>query len=104
MVVLLEVSPIFTQDLWSSAKVTSRFLVSFLTKALLSRLLSLARQPALGRVRVVVAFPRSVPQHNPVTELCRQFLRPHGLNFSSDMHHQIDVTSTVYRLALSLSK
>ena len=29
-----------------------------------------------------VAFPRSVPRHNPVFELCRQFLRPHGLVFA----------------------
>ena len=62
--------------------------------------------PALGRVLVVpnffhlrimeatvllgtfnaaeffVAFPRSVPRHNPVSELCRQFLQPHGLVFA----------------------
>ena len=29
-----------------------------------------------------VALPRSVPQHNPVSELCRQFLRPHCLVFA----------------------
>ena len=29
-----------------------------------------------------VAFSRSVPRHNPVSELCRQFLRPHGLVFA----------------------
>ena len=27
------------------------------------------------------SLPRSVPQHNPVSELCRQFLWPHGLVF-----------------------
>ena len=53
MVVLLEVSPISTQDLWSSARVTIGFLVTSLTKALLSRLFTLAGQPALGRVLVV---------------------------------------------------
>ena len=54
---------------------------------------------ALGRVLVVpdfyylrimeataecffVAFPRSVPQHNPVSELCRQFFQTHGLAFA----------------------
>ena len=31
---------------------------------------------------VFVAFPRSVAQHNPVSELCRQFLQPHGLVFA----------------------
>ena len=109
MVVLLEVSPISTQDLWSSAKVNIRFLLTSLTKALLRLLLSLAERPALGRVLVVpnflhlrimeatvvlvtfntaemffVAFPRCVPRHNSVSELCRQFLQP--LGFCSDMH------------------
>ena len=41
MVVLLEGSPISTEELWSSVRVTIRFLVTFLTKALLPRLLSL---------------------------------------------------------------
>ena len=27
----------------------------------------------------LVPFPRSVPRHNPVSELYRQFLQPHGL-------------------------
>ena len=36
---------------------------------------------------VLVPFPRSEPRHNPVSELYRQFLRPHGLVF--------DVTCTV---------
>ena len=31
---------------------------------------------------VLVPFPRSVPRHNPVSELYRQFLRPHGLVFA----------------------
>ncbi len=38
---------------WSSTRVTIRFLVTTLTKALLHQLLSLARWPALGRVLVV---------------------------------------------------
>ena len=42
MVVLLEVSPISTQDLWSSARVTIGFLVTCLIKALCPQLLSLA--------------------------------------------------------------
>ena len=53
MVVLLEGSPISTEELWSSVRVTIRFLLTSLTKALLRRLLSLARRPALGRVLVV---------------------------------------------------
>ena len=39
MIVLFDVSPITTQDLWNSAGVTIRFLVTSLTKALLPRLL-----------------------------------------------------------------
>ena len=30
----------------------------------------------------LVPFPRSMPQHNPVSELYGQFLRPHGLVFA----------------------
>ena len=30
----------------------------------------------------LVPFPRSVPQHSPVSELYGQFLRPHGLVFA----------------------
>ena len=94
MVVLLEGSPISTEELWSSARVTVGFLGTFLTKALLPQLLSLARRPALGRVLVVLysfhlrmmeatvflgtfnvadifleLLPRSVPRHNLVSEL-----------------------------------
>ena len=53
MVVLLKGSPISTEELWSSVRVTIEF---FLTKALLPRLLSLAGRPALGRVLVVPNF------------------------------------------------
>jgi hypothetical protein len=77
-----------------------------LSKALLPQLLSLAGRPALGRVLVVPYFfhlrmmeatvilrtfnaakmfgtlPRSVPRHNPVSELYGQLLRPHGLVFA----------------------
>ena len=48
MVVLLEVSPISTEELWSSVRVTIRFLVTSLTKALLPRLLRLAGQSLGG--------------------------------------------------------
>ena len=106
MVVLLEGSPISTEELWSSVRVTIELLVTFLTKALIPRMLSLARWPALGRVLVVlnlfhlwmeatvflgtyqccriilVPFPRHVPRHNPVSKLYGQFLRPHGLVFA----------------------
>ncbi len=41
---------------WSSTRVTIRFLVTTLTKALLHQLLSLDRRPALGRVPVVSNF------------------------------------------------
>ena len=56
MVVLLEGPPITTEELWSSVRVTIRFLVTSLTKAFLSQLLSLAGHPALGRVLVVPNF------------------------------------------------
>ena len=56
MVVLLEGSPISTEELWSSVKVTIEFLVTSLTKALLPRLLNLAGRPALRRVLVVPNF------------------------------------------------
>jgi hypothetical protein len=53
MVVLLEGSPISTEELWSSVIVTIGLLVTSLTKALLPRLLHLAGWPAIGRVLVV---------------------------------------------------
>ena len=56
MVVLLEGSPISTEKLWSSVRVTIGFLVTSLTKALLYRMLSLAVRPALGRVLVLPNF------------------------------------------------
>ena len=46
MFVLLEGSPISTEELWSSVRVTIGFLVT-------SQFLILARRPALGRVMVV---------------------------------------------------
>ena len=51
MVVLLEGSPISTEELWSSVILTIGLLVSSLTNALLPRLLSLAGLPALGSLR-----------------------------------------------------
>ena len=126
MVVLLEDSPISTEKLWSSVRVTIGFLVTSLTKTLLSRLLSLAGRPALGRVLVVpnffhlrmmestvfletfnaadiflVPFPRSVPRHNPVSELYGQFLRPHGLVFALTCTANC---GTLYRQVCAFSK
>ena len=45
-----------TEELWSSVRVTIWFLVTYLTKALLPQLLSLAGWPALGRALVVPIF------------------------------------------------
>ena len=57
MVVLLEGSPISTEELWNSVRVIIRFMVTSLTKDLLPRLLSLAAgRPALGRVLVIPNF------------------------------------------------
>ena len=56
MVDLLEGSPLSTEKLWSSVRLTIGFLVNSLTKALLPRFLSLAGRPALGRVLVVPNF------------------------------------------------
>ena len=56
MVVLLEGSPISTEELGSSVRVSIGFLVPSMTKALLPLLLSLAERPALGRVWVVLNF------------------------------------------------
>ena len=56
MVVLLEGSPISTEELWSSVRITIGFLVTSMTKALLTRLLSLARWADVGRVLVIANF------------------------------------------------
>ena len=56
MFVLLEGSPISTEEFWSSVRVTIGFLVTSQTKAFLLRLFSLAGQPALGRALVVRNF------------------------------------------------
>ncbi len=102
MVDFLQLSPISRMHLWSSATVIFGFFFTSLTKALLPRLLSLAGRSALGRVLVVpnvfhlrimeatvllgtlsaaefflVTLARSVPCHNSVSELFRQFLWPH---------------------------
>jgi hypothetical protein len=101
MVVLLEGSPISTEELRSSVRVAS------LTKALLPRLLSLVGQPALGRVLVIPNFfhlrmieatvflgnfnaadifwypsPDICLDTILLSELYEQFLQPHGLVFA----------------------
>ena len=91
MVLLLEGSPISTQKLWSSVRVTIGFLVTSLTKALLLRLLfgqAASSRKSLGGSKLLsfkndgghhvlgdlqcsrhflVSFQRSVPRHNPVS-------------------------------------
>ena len=106
MVLLLEGSPISREELYSSVS-DHWFLVTSLTKALLLWLLNSARaassRKSLGGSKCLlfknegghcvsgdlqccrhflVPFPRSVPQHNPVSELYGQFLQPHGLVFA----------------------
>ncbi|KAI9515960.1 hypothetical protein NQZ68_020488 [Dissostichus eleginoides] len=53
MVVLLEGSPISTEEHWSSVRVTIGFLVNSLTKALLPRCSVWFGRPALGRAVVM---------------------------------------------------
>ncbi len=92
---------------WSSTRVTIRFLVTSVDKALLHQLLSLARRPALGRILVVSnffhlrvtettcfcepsvkqnffseLFPRCVAWCKLVSELYRQLFWPQGLVFA----------------------
>ena len=94
MVVLLEVSPISTQDLCSSTRVTIGFLVTSLTEASSRKSPGLKLCPFKNYWRPLcswepsmqqnsfVAFPRFVPRPNPVSELHSQFLQPHGLVFA----------------------
>ena len=98
MVVVLEGSPLSTEQCWSCVRVTIGRLVTSLTKALLPRSPKVDERPALGRVLVVPnffqlrmmdatvligifnnTFPRSVPRYNPVSEVYRQVLGLHVL-------------------------
>ena len=98
MVVLLEDSPISTEELWSSVRVTIMFLVTSLSKAFppiaqfgqgvnsrkslgVSKLLPFKIDGGyciLGDLQCckngLIPFPRSVPRHNPVSERYGQFL------------------------------
>ena len=90
MVVLLKGFPISTEELWSSVWVTIGFLVANSRKSLGgSKLLPFKND--VGHCVVVnlqccrhflVPFPRSVPWHNPVSELYGQFLWQPGLVFA----------------------
>ena len=99
MVVLLEVSPISTQDLRSSARVTIGFLSPFLPRPFLLDCSVWPARPALGRVlvvpnffhlRIMVATVRFGTFNwaklfvLPSPNLClgRQFFLPHGLVFA----------------------
>ena len=82
MVVLLEGSPMCTEELQSSVRVTIGFFVTSLTKALF-HLRMMKATVFLGTFNAtdtfLARFPRSVLRHNPVSI---QFLRPHGLVFA----------------------
>lgn len=56
MVVLLQISPNTTHDLWSSIRVTNGFLDTFLTKVIFFRLLRLVGQSASSSVLFVLNF------------------------------------------------
>ena len=76
MVSLLEVSPIPTEELWSSVRVTFGSLVTSMTKALLPRLLSMAGRTALGRVMeeatvFLVTFNAADNFWYPFPDLCQ---------------------------------
>ena len=103
-VVLLEGSPIFTEELWSSVRVTIGFSVTSLTKALLAQFGRVASsRKSLGGSKLLTfkndggpcilgdlqccrnvwyLSPDLCPEDNPVSELYGQFLRPHGLVFA----------------------
>jgi hypothetical protein len=98
MVALLEGSSISTEELWSSFRVTIRFLVTSLTKALLPRLLRLTGQPALGRDHswwpsMPHKFFGTLPQICVSTQSCLGALRTirptSWLGFCSDMYCQL---------------
>ena len=94
MVVVLEGSPISTEELWSSNQYPSPLISQFGRAASSrknlggSKLLPFKNDgdhSVLGDLKFcryfLVPFPRSVRRHNPVSELYGQFLRPYGLVF-----------------------
>ena len=76
--------PISTVELWSSIRVTIGFLVNSLTKAILPncKVCPLCSWGPSMLQKCLIPFPRSVPRHNPVSELYGQFLWPHNLFFA----------------------
>ncbi len=78
---------------WSSSRVTIRFLVTTLTKALLHQLLSLARRPDLRRVLVVSTYKGNRDYMCRLTQTCfwalQADLLTSGLGFCSDMHYHL---------------
>ncbi len=66
---------------WSSTRVTIRFFVTILTKALLHQLLYLARRPALRRILVVSNFSRITE----TTCFCDPSTKHNFLNSSPDV-------------------
>ena len=75
MVVILEGSPISTEEVWNSVRVTIGFLVTSLKKAFLPGLLSLAGRPALGSGSKLLPF-KNDGGHCVLGDLqcCRHFL------------------------------
>ena len=86
MDVILEGSPISTEDLWSSLRMTIRFLVTSLTKALLCQFLNLG--PSM-----LQTFFGTLPQICASTQSCLGALQTiplaSWLGFCSDMHCQL---------------
>ena len=89
MVVLLEGSPISTEELcqsdhWVLSHLPDQSRVASSRKSLGGSKLPFKNDGhcVLGGPPMLVPFPRSVPQHTPVSELYGQFLRPHGLVFA----------------------
>ena len=80
MVVLLEGSPLSTEQCWSSVRVTISFLVTSLTKALLPWSRRVDGRPALRRVLVVPNFfylqMMEATVHNGIFSATAIFLKP----------------------------
>ena len=86
---------ISTEELWSSVRVTFQFGRAASSRKSLggSKLLPFKNDGGhcvLGDLQCcwqfLVPFPRSVPQHNPASELNGQSLRPHGLFFALTLY------------------
>ena len=103
MVVLLEGSPISTEELFSYHRVLGHLPDQGPSPLIAQFAPAASSRNSLGGSKLIsfksdggrcifgdfqccrhflVPFPRSVPRHNPVSELYGQFLRPHGLVIS----------------------